>query len=56
MALPLLMLNFPGNINTIIETFDGIVNLEIIPKDFVYDEIAVPLFGLESSDEKLIRE
>ena len=50
MALPLMMVNYPSNISTIIETFDGIVNFEIIPKDFLYDEIAVPVFGLESSD------
>ena len=45
-----MMVNYPSNISTIIETFDGIVNFEIIPKDFLYDEIAVPVFGLESSD------
>ena len=45
MALPLLMITFPGNVTTIIDTLESIVNFEILPKAWLYDEIAVPAFG-----------
>ena len=54
--MPLLRINFPGNVTTIIDTLESTVNFEIIPKDYLYDKIAVPAFGLESSEEKLARE
>ena len=50
MALPLLMVTFPGNVTTIIDILDGIVNFEFFPKEWLYDEIAVPVFGFESSE------
>ena len=55
MALPLLMITFPGNVTTIIDTLESIVNFEILPKAWLYDEIAVPAFGFESAEERLIR-
>ena len=50
LALPLLLVNFPGNSTTIIESLDNIINFELIPKEDIYDAIAVPLLGVESSE------
>ena len=49
LALPLLMVNFPGNTSTIVETLDSIINFEIIPKEKIYDATAVPLLGVDSA-------
>lgn len=49
MALPLLLVNMPGNVTTIIKTLDTVVNFEIVPKEFIYDNVALPILNFHSS-------
>ena len=55
-ALCLLIVKFPANVITTKEAFESIINFELVPKEFLYDNIAAPLFDLETSDEKLERQ
>ena len=51
LALNLLMVSFPANIEFFQEQIEDLINLEIIPKDLVYDNILQPVFDLETSSQ-----
>eukprot|EP00353_Schmidingerella_taraikaensis_P013170 CAMPEP_0185576414 /NCGR_PEP_ID=MMETSP0434-20130131/7348_1 /TAXON_ID=626734 ORGANISM="Favella taraikaensis, Strain Fe Narragansett Bay" /NCGR_SAMPLE_ID=MMETSP0434 /ASSEMBLY_ACC=CAM_ASM_000379 /LENGTH=48 /DNA_ID= /DNA_START= /DNA_END= /DNA_ORIENTATION= len=46
----LLMASFPANVKYFQEQIEDLINLEIIPKDFLYDNLMQPLFKLETSE------
>jgi len=55
-ALPSFAVKIPANVETIHSSFDEIVNFEIIPKEFLYDSIIVPILGYTASDDLLLKE
>ena len=48
-----MLVNFPVNVVTVHDAFNSVVEFEILPKEFFYDSILVPLLGVESSEEQL---
>ena len=48
------MVKIPSNVATVHKDFAGIVNFEIIPKEILYDWVAVPIIGVSSSEELFI--
>ena len=48
----MLMVSFPANIKFFQEQIEDLINLEVIPKDALYDSILQPTFGLETTEEK----
>ena len=52
LALNLLIVQFPANVKMFHEKFEELINFEILPKDYLYDNVAVPIFDLESSEER----
>jgi len=50
LAMNLLMASFPANVKYFQEQIEDLINLEIIPKDFLYDNLMQPLFKLETSE------
>ena len=55
-ALPNFDVKSPSNVVEVHQSFDDIVNFEIVTKEELYDWIIVPLFGFESSEELLLAE
>ena len=55
-ALPSFAIKTPANIEAIHSSFDEIINFEIFPKEFLYDNIVVPLVGFTNSEELFLDE
>ena len=39
LLLNLMLINFPANVSLMQEQFEDLVNFELLPKDFVYDNV-----------------
>jgi len=50
-----MMISFPANVSLMQEQFEDLVNFELLPKDFVYDNLLQPTFNLETSEEKELK-
>ena len=55
LALNLLMISFPANVELMQEQFTDMVNMELLPENFVYDTVLQPTFNLETSESKELR-
>ena len=55
LLLNLMMISFPANVSLMQEQFEDLVNFELLPKDFVYDNLLQPTFNLETSEEKELK-
>ena len=50
LALNLLMISFPANVELMQEQFTDMVNMELLPENFVYDNVLQPTFDLETTE------
>ena len=51
-ALELFMVKFPANVTIVQDQFEKIINFEVVPKEFLYNAIIVPLFGVKTAEEE----
>ena len=51
-ALPLLNLKTPSNILILNDSFQSVINFQIIDQDQFYDWVVVPIFDTNTSEEK----
>lgn len=52
-SLKLLLIDLPPNVKIVQDQLEAIINFQLVPKDTLYDNIMVPVFGFDSSEEKL---
>lgn len=55
-AFPTLAIKTPSNVDSVHQSFDEIVNFEVVSKENLYDWLLVPLFDLTNSEDLFLED